>query len=91
MIQQAHEAYNAQDYAKAFTLYEGLAANGDATAMTSLAFMYQNGFGVEKSDEKALASYLQAAEQKQPYALFNLALFGLLSTGCRAETALCPF
>ena len=74
MIQQAHEAYNTQDYAKAFTLYEVLAQNGDATAMTSLAFMYQNGFGVEKSDTKALEYYLKAAEQKQPYSLFNLGI-----------------
>ena len=34
MIQQAHNAYNAQEYEKAFKLYEALAENGDATAMT---------------------------------------------------------
>ena len=74
MIEQAHQAYNAQDYENAYTLYEALSNRGDATAMTSLAFMYQNGLGVEKSDEKALEYYLKASEQKQPYALFNLAL-----------------
>jgi TPR repeat protein len=74
MIQQAHDAYNSQNYKRAFTLYSDLAQQGDADAQTSLGFMYQNGQGTAKDSDAALRWYEKAAEQKQPYALFNLAL-----------------
>jgi TPR repeat protein len=74
MIQQAHDAYNSQNYKRAFTLYSDLANKGDADAQTSLGFMYQNGQGTVKDIESALLWYEKAAKQKQPYALFNLAL-----------------
>ncbi|MCJ7765660.1 MAG: sel1 repeat family protein, partial [Thiovulaceae bacterium] len=81
MIQAAHTAYNAKNYKKAFQLYETLAENGDVTAQTSLAFMYQNALGIDKDDAKALSLYREAAKQKQPYALFNLALLYTDGTG----------
>ncbi len=42
--------------------------------MTSLGFMYQNGQGVQKDEQKAFSLYEKAAEDEQPYALFNIAL-----------------
>ncbi len=74
MLQKANDAYNAQDYTTAFELYRQLAKKGDATAQTSLGFMYQNAQGCKKSDKDALELYTLAAEAKQPYALFNLAI-----------------
>ena len=72
MIKQAHDSYNNKDYEKAFKLYEQLQDNADA--LTSLGFMCQNGQGCEKDDAKAFEYYSKAAEAKQPYALFNLAI-----------------
>jgi len=74
MIEKAHEAYNKQDFTTAFELYTKLAQNGNADAQTSLGFMYQNAQGVQKNDIEAVKFYKSAAEAKQPYALFNLAI-----------------
>ena len=74
MIQEAHTAYNEKDYPKAFELYSQLAQAGNADAQTSLAFMYQKAQGCELNEAYALELYTKAAEEKQPYALFNLAI-----------------
>ena len=74
MIQEAHTAYNAKDYEKAFTLYTQLANSGNADAQTSLAFMYQKEQGCEKNEAKALELYEKAVESNQPFAFFNLAI-----------------
>lgn len=81
MIQDAHNAYNSQDYENAFKLYEDLAHQGNADAQTSLGFMYQNAQGCEKDDAKALELYEKAAEAKQPFALFNLAILYMNGLG----------
>jgi len=74
MIQKAHEAYKSKDYKTALELYTKLADEGDADAQTSLAFMYQLGQGVEVDHLKAFTLYEKAVAQKQPYALYNMAL-----------------
>lgn len=81
MIKKAHEAYNKQDFITAFDLYTQLSSNGDADAMTSLGYMYQNAQGCNKDDAKALELYEKAAELKQPYALFNLAILYMNGLG----------
>ena len=40
MIQEAHNAYNGKDYAKAFELYTKLSSLNNEEAQTSLAYMY---------------------------------------------------
>jgi len=74
MLSEAHSAYNARDFTRAFTLYKELAKQGNADAQTSLAFMYQNAQGTPKDTAQARLWYEKAAQKKQPYALFNLAL-----------------
>jgi len=74
MIEKAHEAYNKQDFETALRLYTELAENGNSDAQTSLGFMYQNAQACEKNDLLAVEYYKKAAEAKQPYALFNLAI-----------------
>lgn len=74
MIQEAHTAYNAKDYTKAFKLYSQLAESGNADAQTSLAFMYQKAQGCEVNEPLIVELYTKAADAKQPYALFNLAI-----------------
>ncbi|WP_324172102.1 tetratricopeptide repeat protein [Sulfurimonas sp.] len=73
MIKKAHEAYNKQDFKTAFELYTELAST-NADAMTSLGYMYQNAIACQKDDKKVVEYYEKAAELKQPYAIFNLAI-----------------
>lgn len=75
MLKQAHEAYNKQDFKSAFDIYTKLSAEGDAQAQTSLAYMYQNAEGCEQDLLKAVELYMTASNSKQPYAMYNLALF----------------
>ena len=79
MIKQAHDLYNTGNYEKALELYAEL--QNDADALTSLGFMYQNGQGCEKDETKAFELYSKAAEAKQPYALFNLAILYMNGLG----------
>lgn len=81
MIQTAHDAYNAGDFKTAFEIYSKLADEGNADAQTSVAFMLQNAQGCEVDEAKALELYKKAAETKQPYALFNLAILYLNGIG----------
>lgn len=74
MIQTANIAYNNGEFETAHKLFTILAEKGNADAQTSLGYMYQNGQGCEKNEAKTLELYTKAAEAKQPYALFNLAI-----------------
>ncbi|PHS59094.1 MAG: hypothetical protein COB17_00745 [Sulfurimonas sp.] len=74
MIEKANEAYNKKDFTTAFEIYAKLASEGNADAQTSLGYMYQNGQACEIDKQKAFKYYELGAEQKQAYALFNLAI-----------------
>jgi TPR repeat protein len=74
LIQEAHNAYNAQDYERAFGIYEELANSGNVEAQTSLGFLYQNAIGVDKDEKKACKLYESASKTKYPMACYNLSL-----------------
>jgi TPR repeat protein len=74
MIQKAHDAYNTGNFKTALEIYSELAHEGNADAQTSLGYMYQNGQGCERDDQKVVELYTKAAEAFQPYALYNLAI-----------------
>lgn len=73
-LQQAHEAYNRQDYDTAFKIYTELSNQGDATAQTSLAYMYQQEQGCTKDEMQVFSLYERAAAAKNPLALYNLGI-----------------
>lgn len=56
------EAYQAQDYAKAFECYSKAAEAGHAEAMRRLGVLYQYGYGVERDNVEAMYWYMKAAE-----------------------------
>ena len=56
------------DYATALRLWGPLAAQGDATAQTSLGFMYERGQGVPQNDKEAVRLFGLAAAQGGAYA-----------------------
>ena len=47
---------------EAFEYYEKAAGSGDATGMYNVAFMYENGYGVDADIEKAKKYYKMAAD-----------------------------
>jgi hypothetical protein len=55
-------------------LYEQAAQQGDAGAMKSLGFMYDNGQGVEQAYERAFEYYEQAAHLGHAKAQYNLGI-----------------
>jgi uncharacterized protein len=59
----AWAAYSRGDYATALSLWRSLADQGDASAQSSLGFMYGNGVGVPENDVEAVKWYRQAADQ----------------------------
>jgi len=69
----ADKAYEAGDYAQAFTEYKTFAERGDARAQVNVGWMYYNGEGVRQDKALALVWYHKAAEQGDVTSIFNLA------------------
>ncbi len=67
-IDEANKAFKAEDYFKAFPVYEELAKSGNPRALFNCAICYQNGLGVAKNEKKALTFFLKAAKRGYPYA-----------------------
>lgn len=54
-----------QDYNRAFLLLEECREKGGLKDSLPLAFLYQNGYGCEKNEEKAAELYLEAAKKEK--------------------------
>ena len=67
-------ASDAMDYAGAAAYFELAAERGLAKAQNSLAYLYEEGLGVEQSYEKAILYYQLAADQGLASAQYNLGL-----------------
>ena len=74
IYQAALEAHDAGDYARAAAYYELAAARGHAKSQNNLACLYEDGLGVEQSNEKAMEYYKLAADQGLAGSQYNLAL-----------------
>ena len=67
------EAYKKSDFILAFFAFKKAAEQGVVDAKRSLGFMYFNGLGAKKNDEKAVSWYREAAEQGDDVAQYELA------------------
>jgi len=65
-------AYEANNYSKAYPLFEVLANAGDARAMWALGIMYGFGQGVKEDDAESVRWYRKAAKQGQMLAQYNI-------------------
>lgn len=72
--QDASNAYDAGDYAKAALLYGLLAQQGNVIAQFNLGIMYGNGKHLPKNSKESIQWYLLAAEKGYPPAQYNLGL-----------------
>jgi TPR repeat protein len=73
-FETALNAFNAADYATAFSIWWPLARNGDPKSQASLGFMYYSGKGVRRDDPRALFWFHRAADAGQPTAQFFLGM-----------------
>ena len=69
VMQEAHKAYAAEDYAKVHALVFPLAAAGNADAQYTLGYLYFHGLGTEKSEAQAMNWIQRAAAQGHVKAL----------------------
>jgi hypothetical protein len=72
IFQTGRIALAQSDFAKARQLYEKAAASGSTGGMNGLGYLYQNGFGVTKSDAEARKWYEMAAALGNSTAAGNL-------------------
>jgi hypothetical protein len=72
IFQTGRIALAQSDFAKARQLYEKAAASGSTGAMNGLGYLYQNGFGITKSDAEARKWYEMAAALGNSTAAGNL-------------------
>ena len=77
----AYRALEAGDYEYGSQLLSTCALRGDAEAQTSLAQLYQTGYGVGTDPVEAAWWYAKAAEQGQPEAQFQLGIMYLEGVG----------
>lgn len=69
---EAAAAFAVADYAKAQQELKPLLAQQDPRAEYAMGVLYENGFGVAKDPQQAVAWYLKAAEQGNSDAQYNL-------------------
>jgi len=69
--------YDCGEFVKAVEYYRMAALNGYADAQNSLGYMYENGYGVQKSKELAIEWYKKAARQGNQTAIDNLKTHGI--------------
>jgi len=62
-VDEGLDAYNAENYEQAFSIWEPLAKNGDPEAQYYLGYLCQTGAGTQQSSSAALKWYFRAAEQ----------------------------
>lgn len=71
-LEDARDAYNKGEFAKALALLKPLAESGVAEAQYSIGVIYAFGEGVPLDYAEAMKWFLMAADQSEPMALLNI-------------------
>lgn len=69
---QQGAAYEKQNYVKTRQHFQTAAKQGNASALTRLGIMYEEGRGVAKNQKRARQYYEQATKQQNAEALYRL-------------------
>lgn len=69
------------NYAEAFDWYKKAAYQGHTNANASLAYCYQNGFGIEQNLNKAVEHYTVASNNRHLFSTYSLAKMYLYGSG----------
>ena len=86
-LADARAALDAQDLARAATLFTTLAERGDAEAQAHIGYMSYRGEGVSADKAKAVAWYRKAASQGNRDAQYNLAVAYAVGEGVAQNDA----
>jgi TPR repeat protein len=86
-FEDAHAAYDNQDYATALRMLRPRADQGDASAQANLGLMYANGYGVPQDYVEAVKWYRLAADQGYAPAQINLGTMYKLGQGVPKDDA----
>lgn len=78
---QATAAFDAGDYASAYTIWSQLADENDLAAMRNTAHLLRKGLGVEKDPGRALDLYTEAARKGLVLAMANVAEMHMTGEG----------
>ncbi len=81
----ARNAYRSGDYVTARIVWREAADQGDAQAQMHLGYLYEQGLGVERDLERALALYRRAAQAGLADAQYQLGLMYELGIGVPAD------
>ena len=73
LLDAANAAMGQKDYAEAMRDYRLAADAGDASAMNSTGWLYENGWGVDKDLAEAMVWYRKAADTGYAEAMNNVA------------------
>lgn len=87
-LRKGQRAFNVQNYGEAFEAWRPLAEAGVPEAQYGIGFMYESGWGVEKSFEEAFRWYQLAAQQGHVKAQFNLGMLYRNGQGVSQNDAL---
>ncbi len=83
--QEALQAYKNQEYKKAFRLYIESAKRGDIAAQNAVSYLYFNGIGTQKSQQKGLKWLQMAAESSDKRACFDLGMMYLSGVNIKKD------
>ncbi|TQR32410.1 sel1 repeat family protein [Campylobacter sp. MIT 99-7217] len=88
-LDEGLKAYENKNYNKALSIFNELCKkNSSAKACYSIAFMFENGEGVDQDNEQAKSYYKLACQNKLSSACFNLALLMIEDEDDENETNL---
>jgi TPR repeat protein len=79
-LEDGIEAFQNEDFSKAYTLMMPLAKAGYAKAQCYIASLYHGGFGVPVNGAKAVEWYRKAAEQYEKYEHVSATAYNNLGT-----------
>lgn len=80
-------AYNAADYAEAWSHWWPLSLEGDPRSQASLGFMYMRGLGMPSDPAEAARWFAEAAESGEPIGQFFLGVLHLEGRGVPRDLA----
>lgn len=72
LLQTANSYYEKRDFEAAFEWYQKSAEAGNAEAMNSIGYMYDNGLGVPQDNDRALEWFQKAAEAGNADAMYSI-------------------
>ena len=81
----AAKAYDAHDYATAFTIWEPMAEGGSAPAQFNLALLFYDGRGVPQDFERAARWFEKAADRGYTAAQRNLGELYFIGKGVKRD------